>query len=99
MEAEEMKKRWQEYTKELYKKTVHYSNNHDGVVTNLELDILEWEVKWALGSITTNKASGDYGIPAELCQILKDDAVKVLHSICQQIWKPSSAHRTGKGQF
>ena len=85
MEAEEMKKRWQEYTKELYKKTVHYSNNHDGVVTNLELDILEWEVKWALESITTNKASGCDGIPGELIQILKDDAMKVLHLLCQPI--------------
>ena len=74
-------------------------DNHDGVITNLEPDILEGEVKWALGSITTNKASGGDGIPVELFQILKDDAVKVLHSICQQIWKLISGHRTGKGQF
>ena len=74
-------------------------DNHDGVITHLEPDTLECEVKWALGSITANKANGDDGIPAELLQILKDDAVKVLHSICQQIWKISSGHRTGKGQF
>ena len=86
-EAEAIKKRWQEYTEELYKKDLHDANNHDGVVTHLEPDILECEVKWALGSITTNKASGGDGIPAELFQIMKDDAVKVLHSICQQIWK------------
>ena len=85
-EAEEIKK-WQEYTEELYKKELHNSDNHDGVITHLEPDILECEVKWALGSITTNKASGGDGIPIELFQILKDDAVKVLHSICQQIWK------------
>ena len=84
-EAEDIKK-WQEYT-ELYKKDLHGPDNHDGVVTHLEPDILECEVKWALGSITTNKASGDDGIPAELFQILKGDAVKVLYSICQQIWK------------
>ena len=84
--AEDIKKRWQEYT-ELYKKDLHDQNNHDGVVTYLEPDILECEVKWALGSITRNKASGGDGIPVELSQILKDDAVKVLHSICQQIWK------------
>ena len=84
-EAEYIKKRWQEYTEELYKKDLHYLDNHDDVITHLEPDILECEVKWALGSITTNKASGDDGIPAELFQILKDDAVKVLHSICQQI--------------
>ena len=77
--------RWQEYTEELYKKDLHASDNHDGVITHLEPDILECRVKWALGSITTNKASGSDGIPAELVQILKDDAVKVLHSICQQI--------------
>ena len=76
-----MKKRWQEYT-ELYKKDLHYPDNHDGVITHLEGDILECEVKWAFGSITMNKASGGHGIPAELFQILKDDAVKVLHSIC-----------------
>ena len=86
-EAEDIKKRWQEYTEELYKKDLHDPDNHDGVITHLEPDILECEVKWALGSITTNKASGGDGIPVELSQILKDDAVKVLHSICQQIWK------------
>ena len=80
-EAEDIKKRWQEYTKELYNKGLHNPDNHDGVITHLEPDILECEVKWALGSITTNKASGSGGIPAELFQILKDDAVKVLHSI------------------
>ena len=84
-EAEEIKRRWQEYTGELYKKDFHDLDNHDGVVTHLEPDILECEVKWALGSITANKASRSDGIPAELFQILKDDAVKVLHSICQQI--------------
>ena len=84
-EAEDIKKRWQEYTEELYKKDLHDPDNHNGVVTHLEPDILECEVKWALGSITTNKASGGDGIPVELFQILKDDAVKVLHSICQQI--------------
>ena len=86
-EAEDIKKRWQEYTKELYKKDLHNPDNHDGVITHLEPDILECEVKWALESITTNKASGGDGIPVELFQILKDDAVKVLPSICQQIWK------------
>ena len=86
-EAENIKKRWQKYTEELYKKDLHDPDNHEGVITNLEPDILEWEVKWALGSITTNKASGGDGIPIELFQILKDDAVKMLHSICQQIWK------------
>ena len=88
-EAEDIKKRWKEYTEELYKKDLHEPDNHDGVITHtqLEPDILECEVKQALGSITTNKASGDDGIPVELFQILKDDAVKVLHSICQQIWK------------
>ena len=85
-EAEDVKKRWQEYT-ELYKKDLNDLDNHDGVITHLEPDILESELKWALGSITTNKDSGGDGIPAELCQILKDDAVKVQHSICQQIWK------------
>ena len=85
-ETEDIKERWQEYT-ELYKKGLHDPNNHDGVITHLEPDILECEVEWALGSITTNKASGCNGIPVELFQILKDDAVKVLHSICQQIWK------------
>ena len=88
-EAEDMKKRWQENTEELYKKDLHNPDNHEGVITHthLEPDILECEVKWALGSITTEKASGGDGIPVELFQILKDDAVKVLHSICQQIWK------------
>ena len=86
-EAEDVKKRWQEYTEELYKKDLHDPDNHDGVITHLGPDILECEVKWALGSITMNKASGCDGIPAELFQILKDDAVKILHSIFQQIWK------------
>ena len=85
-EAEDIK-RWKEYTEELYKKDLHDSDNHDGVITHLEPDILECEVKWVLGTITTNKASRRDGIPVELFQILKDDAVKVLHSICQQIWK------------
>ena len=86
-EAEDMKKRWQEYTEELYTKDIHHPDNHDGVITKLEPDILEWEVKWTLGRITTNKASRGDAIPVDLIQILKDDAVKVLHSICQQIWK------------
>ena len=86
-EAEDIKKRWQEYTEELYKKDLHDSDNHNGVITHLEPDILEGEVKWALGSITTDKVSGGDGIPVELLQILEDDAVKVLHSICQPIWK------------
>ena len=86
-EAEDIKKRWQEYMGELYKKDLHDADNHNGVISNLEPDILECEVKWALESIATNKASGGDGIPVELFQILKDDAVKVLHSICQQIWK------------
>ena len=85
--AEDIKKRWQEHTEELYKKDLHDPDNHDNMTTHLEPDILECEVKWALGSITTNKASGVNGIPVELFQILKDDALKVLHSICQQIWK------------
>ena len=85
-EAEDIKKRWQEYT-ELYKKDLHDPDNHDGMITHLESDILECEVKWALGSITMNKASGGDGIPVELFQILKDDAVKVPHSVFQQIWK------------
>ena len=84
---EEIKKRWQEYTEELHKKDLLDPDNHDGVITHLVTDILECEEKWALGSITINKASGDDGIPVELFQIPKDDAVKVLHSICQQIWK------------
>ena len=86
-EAEDIKKRWQEYTGELYKKDLQDTDNHDGVITYQEPDILECKVKWALGSITTNKASRGDGIPVELYQTLKDDAVKVLHSICQQIWK------------
>ena len=86
-EAEDIKKRWQEYTEELYRKDLHDSDSHDGVITHLEPDILEYKVKWALGSITTDKATGGDGIPVELFQILKHDAVKVLHSICQQIWK------------
>ena len=86
-EAEQIKKMWCEYTEELYKKDLHDSDNHNGVITHLEPDILECEVKWALESITTNKANGCDGIPVELFQILKDDAVKLLHSICQQIWK------------
>ena len=86
-EAEDIKKMWQEYTEELYKKDLHDPDNHDGVITGLETDILECEVKWALGSITTNKATGGDGIPVELFQVLEDDTVKVLHSICQQIWK------------
>ena len=86
-EAEDIKKRWQEYTEELYKKDLQDPDNHDGVITHLESDILECEVKWALESITTNKAREGDGIQIELFQILEDDAVKVLHSICQQIWK------------
>ena len=86
-EAEDIKKRWQEYTEELYKKDLHDPDNHYGVIAHLEPDVLECEVKWALGSITMNKASGGDGIPLDLFQTLKDDAVKVLHSICQQIWK------------
>ena len=86
-EAEDIKKRWQEYTEELYNNRLHGPDNYDGVITHLEPDILECEVKWALESITMNKAHGGEGIPVELFQILKDDAVKVLHSICQQIWK------------
>ena len=91
--------RWQEYTQELYKKDLHDPDNHNDVITHLEPDILEFKVKWALGSIIMNKASGGDRIPVELFQILKDDVVKVLHSICQQIGKFSSGHRTGKGQF
>ena len=86
-EAEDIKKRWQEYTEELYKKDLHDPDNHDGVITHLEPDILECEIRWALGTIRMNKASEGDGIPVKLLQILKDDAVKVLHSICQQIWK------------
>ena len=86
-EAKDIKKTWQEYTEELYKKDLHDPDNHDDVITNLQPDILECEVKWALGSITTNKASGGDGVSVELFQILKEDAVKVLYSICQQVWK------------
>jgi len=86
-EAEDIKKRWQEYTEELYKKHLNDSDNHNSVISHLEPDILECKVKWALGNITTNKASGGDGIAVELFQILKDDAVKMLYSICQQIWK------------
>ena len=97
-EAEDIK-RWQEYTEELYKKD-HDQDNHDGVITHLEPDILECEVKQALGSITTNKVSGGDKIPVELFQILQDDAVKVLHSICQQIWKTQQQpQQTGNGEF
>ena len=92
-ETGDIKKRWQEYT-ELYKKDLRDPDNHNGMITHLEPDILEWEIKWALGSITMNKASGGDGIPVELFQTLKGDAVKVLHSICQQILKLSSGHRT-----
>ena len=90
-EAEDIKKRWQEYTEELYKKDLHNPDNHNGVITDLEPDILECEVKWALESITMNKANGSDGIPVKLFQIVKYDAVKVLHSICQQIWKTAVA--------
>ena len=96
IEAEDIKKRCQEYTEELYKKDLHDPDNHDGVITNLETDILESEVKWALGSITKNKVRGGNGIPVELLQILKDEAVKVLHSICQQIWKSQQWPRDWK---
>ena len=98
-EAEDIEKRWQEYTKQLYKEDLQDSDNHDAVITHLDTDILECKVQWALGSITTNKASEGDGIPVELFQTLKDDAVKVLHSICQQIWKTQHGHRTGKGGF
>ena len=98
-EAKDIKKRWQKYTEELYKKDLHDPDNDDGVITHLEPDILEGEVKSALVSITTNKASGGDGIPVELFQILKDDAVKVLHSNCHQIWKTHHGHRTRKSQF
>ena len=91
-EAEDIKKRWQEYTEELYKKDLHDPGNHDDVITHLESDILGCEVKWALESITTNKASGGDEIPVELFQMLEDDAVKVLHSICQKIWKTQLGH-------
>ena len=99
-EAKDIKKRWQEYTEELYKKDLNDPDDHNGMITHLEPDILECEIKWALGSITTNKASGVdgvNGIPVELFQILKDDAVKVLHSICQQIWKTQQWPQDWKG--
>ena len=98
-EAEDIKKRWQEYTEELDKKDLHNPDNHDDVITHREPDILEREVKWALGSITTDKASGGDGIPVELFYILKDNAVKVLHSICQQIWKTTMATGLEKVRF
>ena len=98
-EAEDIKKRWQEYTEELYKKDLHGPDHHDGVITHLESDILECEVEWALGRIKMNKASGGDGIPVELFQILKDDAVKVLRSICQQSWKTQQWPHDWKGQF
>ena len=97
--AEDIKKRWQEYTEDLYQKDLHDPDNYDGVIAHLEPDILECEVKWTLESITMNKASGGDGIPVDLLQILTDNAVKVLHSICQQFGKLSSGHRTRKGQF
>ena len=98
-EAEDIKKRWQAYTEELYKKDLHDPDNHDSMITHLEPDILECKVKWALGSITMNKASGGDGIPVELFQILKGDAVKVLHSTCQQIWKTAVATGLEKVSF
>ena len=100
-EPEDIKKRWQDYTEELYKKDLHNPDNHEGVITHthLELDILECEVRWAFGIITTNRASGRDGIPVELFQTLKDDAVKVLHSYVSKFGKPNSGHKTGKGQF
>ena len=98
-EAEDVKKRWQEYTEELYEKDLHDPDNHDGVITHLEPDILECEVKWALESITMNKASGGDGIPVELFQILKDDAVKRCTEYASKFGKLSSGHRTGKGHF
>ena len=99
IEAEDIKMRWQEYTEEQYKKVLNVSDNHDCVITHLEPEILECEVKWTLGSITTNKASGGGGIPAESFQLLQDDAVKVLHSICQQIWETYQQPQDSKGQF
>ena len=97
--TDDIKKRWQEYTEELYRKDLHHPDNHNGVITHLEPDILECEVKWALGSITMNETNRGGEIPVELFQILKDDPVKVLHSICQQIWKLSSGHRLEKISF
>ena len=96
---EDIKKRWQEYTEELYKKDLNNPDSHDGLITHLESDILEYEVKWALGSIAMNKFSGGVGIPAKLFQILNYDAIKVLHSICQKIRKTWQCQRTGRGQF
>ena len=98
-ETENIKKRWQQYIEELYKKDLHDPDNHDGMITYLESDILEYRIKWALGSITMNKANGGDGIPAELLQILKDDAVKVLHSVCQQIWITQQWPQNWKSQF
>ena len=98
-EAEDIKKWWQEYTEELYKKDFHDPDNHNGMIIHQESDILEYEVKWALGGITTNKASGGDGSPVELFQILKDNAVEGLHSICQQLWKTQEWHRTRKVQL
>ena len=98
-EAEDIKKRWQEYTEELYKKDLHEQDNHDVIITHLEPDILECEVKWALESISTNKASGGDGIPVEVFQTLKDDAVKVVHSVCQQIRKTQQWPQDWKGSF
>ena len=98
-EAEDVKKRWQEYLEEIYKKDLHDPDNHNGVITHLDQDILECKIKWALGSITTNKASGGDGIPVELFQILKDVAVKVLHSICQLIWKTQQWTQLEKVSF
>ena len=98
-EAEDIKKRWQEYPEELYKKDLHNPGNHDGVISYLEPDILECDVKWALGSITRNKTSGGDGTPVELFQVLKDDAVKVLPQYASKFGKLSSGHRAGKGQF
>ena len=98
-EAEDIKKRWQEYTEELYKKDLHDPDNHNGVITHLEPDILKCEVKWALGSMTRNKAKGGDGIPVELFQILKDDAVKCCIQYASKFGKLSSGHKTGKGQF
>ena len=99
IEAEDIKERWQEYTEELYKKGQSDPDSHNGMITHLKPDVPECKVKWSLGSITTNKASGGDGIPVELFQTLKDDAMKVLRSICQQMWKTQQGHRTGKGQF
>ena len=98
-EAEAIRKRWQDYTEELYKKDLHDPDNHDGIITHLEPDVLDCEVKWALRNITTNKASAGDRIPVELFQILKDDAVKVLHSICQQIWKTQQWPQDWKREF